>query len=234
MVVPAILASAAGGAVSGLLQGVLGSSAMKSASSEVLGKDDFLRLLTAQLKKQDPLHPMQSTDFVAQTAQFTSVEQLQNLNTTLQNLANHTGMNGAVSASALLGKTVSVNGSPLMLDGVASATLSYALPATASSVAVQVQDQSGKTVRTVYLGPQGLGAHQAAFDGKADDGSQLPFGAYTYSVAAADTAGKLVSGIATGAGTVTGIAVDNGALMLLFGKQRVPLSSLVGIVAGQG
>jgi flagellar basal-body rod modification protein FlgD len=236
MPIPAILATVAGGLVSSLVQSAFGSSGQTAAttqtsSSQSLNKDDFLRLLMAQLRNQDPMNPVNNTEFVAQTAQFSSLEQLQNINTTLGGLASQVGGMGTASAASFLGKIATINGSPLTLDGSTPATVAYALPASAASVVVRVQDEAGKVVRTVILGQQGQGVHQIVFDGLGDDGRQLPSGSYTYQVAAADSAGRLVPGVYTGAGTVTGVTVESGSLKLLLGQQSVPLTSVVGVMA---
>ncbi len=227
MAIPAILAPVAAGAASTLVQSALGGSS--GSSSKVLGKDDFLKLLLAQLKNQDPLNPMESTDFVAQTAQFTSLEQLQNMNALLQQMTTQSGVTSAAGASTLVGKTVSVNGSPIQFDGRQQVQMPYALPTGAAAVALQVTDASGSVVRTMNLGPQAVGTHRAVFDGLGDDGKKLPAGSYLYQVGAADASGQVLPGVVTGTGAVTGIAVDGGVLMLMLGNQRVPLSSLVGV-----
>jgi flagellar basal-body rod modification protein FlgD len=232
MPIPAILATVGGALVSGLIQGVTGSSTQSAATSGTLGKDDFLRLMVAQLRNQDPLNPMDNTQFVAQTAQFSSLEQLQNMNKSLDKLAAaQTGNSGAVGASALLGKTVTVNGSRVALDGTHATTLAYALPTTAANVAIRVSDESGTAVRTMVVGQQGAGTHQVAFDGLDDNGKQLAAGNYTYQVAAADATGSAISGVYTGGGQVTGINLEGSTVMLIFGNQRAPLTSMVSVIA---
>ncbi len=211
------------------------SSSASAKSGSTLGKDDFLKLMVAQLRNQDPLNPVASADFVAQTAQFTSLEELQNINTTLTSLASEMGgYSHVTSASALLGKTVSYNGSSVALDGNSGASLGYTLPAAAKTVLVQVVDSSGNAVRTLKIGEQGAGAHQVQFDGKADDGTKLPAGSYTYQVAALDSAGNVLSGPYTGMGSVAGIRNDGGTLVLQVGTQNVPLGYVVGVMAGSG
>jgi flagellar basal-body rod modification protein FlgD len=193
-----------------------------------LGKDDFMKLMLAQLQNQDPMNPMDDTQMVAQTAQFSSLEQLQNINSTLTSMAAQTGNGGVASASALLGKTVTVNGAPLVLDGSNPGTMAYGLSGSAVAVVIRLQDASGKVVRTMNLGPQGQGVNQVSFDGLADDGTNLPAGTYTYQVAAADSAGNLLPAY-TGGGSVTSVSVQGGTLMLQVGGQSVPLSSVVGV-----
>jgi flagellar basal-body rod modification protein FlgD len=232
MPIPAILAPLAIGMVSSLAQKAFGSTSETTTAPQTLGKDDFMKLMLAQLQNQDPLNPMDNAAFATQTAQFTSLEQLQSINKTLQGLASQSGNGGVATASALLGKTVTVNGSPLVLDGSNPAALVYGLSGSASAVVVRVQDAAGNVVRTITTGPQGQGAHQLSFDGLAEDGRKLSAGAYTYQVGAADSAGNLIPGVYTGAGSVTGVGMQGGTLMLQVGNQIVPLSSVVGVMGG--
>ena len=231
MPIPAILATVAAGVVSSLVQKAFGSTSETTpTASETMGKDDFMKLMLAQLKNQDPMNPMDNTAFVAQTAQFTSLEQLQSINKTLQGLASQPGNGGVATASALLGKTVTVNGSPLVLDGSKPTTLAYSLSRPASAVVVRVQDAAGNVVRTITAGQQGQGLHQLSFDGLAEDGRKLSAGTYTYQVGAADSAGNLIPGVYTGVGSVTGVSMQGGMLMVQVGNQILPLSSVVGVM----
>jgi flagellar basal-body rod modification protein FlgD len=231
--IPAILAPVAAGVVSSLLQKAFGSTTdtTTSSTSQTLGKDDFMKLMLAQLQNQDPMNPMDDTQMVAQTAQFSSLEQLQNINGTLTSMAAQTGNGGVASASSLLGKTVTVTGASLVLDGSNPGTMAFGLSGSAVAVAIRVQDASGKVVRTMNIGQQGQGVNQVSYDGLADDGTKLPAGTYTYQVAAADSAGNLLPAY-TGGGSVTSVSVQGGTLMLQVGGQSVPLSSIVGVTGG--
>jgi len=76
------------------------------AVSKTMGKEDFLRLFTTQLKAQDPLNPMDSTQFTAQLAQFSSLEQLTNINTSLANMVSSQYSLQNVMATGMIGKEV--------------------------------------------------------------------------------------------------------------------------------
>jgi flagellar basal-body rod modification protein FlgD len=234
MGIPAIVGTVVGSVASAILQQAFssGGGTAEATTSQSLGKDDFLRLLTTQLRNQDPLNPMENTEFVAQTAQFSSLEQLQNMNKSLERMMAQAGGTSAASGAGLLGRTVMVNGSPVALEAGRPTRIGYTLPPGASSVALQVLDASGKAVRTIAAGQQGRGLHQVAFDGLDDEGRRLPTGAYTYRVAAVDASGRLLAGVSTGSGRVSGFNVEQGELVLLVGDQRVPLGAVVGVLEG--
>src|SRR5918911_602156 len=116
-----------------------------------LGKDDFLKLLTAQLANQDPLQPVDNQAFIAQLAQFSSVEQLQNLSSRLDTLLLATASSNQLSTASLVGKDVSYSADGVDVSGGQATHLQISLPSRASVTAL-VQDASGRTVRTVALG----------------------------------------------------------------------------------
>jgi flagellar basal-body rod modification protein FlgD len=98
--------------------------AANKKSSDTLGKDQFLSILVTQLRNQDPMQPLQDKDFIAQMAQFTSVEQLMNMNTELSLLRQSMG-----SASSLIGKTIEWNeydeaGKVKLVNGVVDSIIS--------------------------------------------------------------------------------------------------------------
>lgn len=87
-------------------------------ASQELGKDDFLKLLLTQLSNQDPTRPMENTEFIAQMAQFSSLEQMTNMSTEFAKLANMLSSNEAVS---LLGKNVTISTGDTSVNGVVEA-----------------------------------------------------------------------------------------------------------------
>jgi flagellar basal-body rod modification protein FlgD len=181
----------------------------------VMGKDDFLSLLVAQLKNQDPLEPEDPTAFTAQLAQFSSLEQLTNLNTTMEGLTTAQANSTRLSSLGLIGKDITYNGSTVTLEGK-PVEIGYQLDGTASSVTLSIQDANGKTVRTIQATDTELkaGNHFISWDGKDQQGNPLANGKYTLvlqasaagegaSIAAAPLVRSVVTGVDLSSGIIT-------------------------------
>jgi flagellar basal-body rod modification protein FlgD len=149
---------------------------------EVMGKDDFLNLLVTQLKYQDPLNPLDSTDFTAQLAQFSSLEQLANINAGLDNLINfQTGMNNT-QALSFIGKTVQAYGSSIHLkDGTAN-PLTFELESKAEKVFINIYDSYQNLVTTIQSGEMEAGSNSYAWNGTDKNGNSVPDGSYSFDV----------------------------------------------------
>ncbi|MBD8881887.1 hypothetical protein IHE49_15495 [Rhodanobacter sp. 7MK24] len=196
-----------------------------------LSQADFLQLLTAQLQAQDPTNPMDNTQFVSQLAQFSQLASTQNLNTTVNTLSSQ--VTSAMQTSQVLG-SVSLVGRNVMVPSdslsYAGSTMSGAVGVTnaSSDVELVVKDSSGKEVRTIDLGAQQPGLANFSWDGKDDNGNQLPTG--TYSITAADQGGNALSTYASG--SVTGVGYGGtsvGTYVQVSGVGGVPLSSIAQI-----
>ena len=146
--------------------------------TDELGKDEFLTLMLAQMKNQDPLKPMENGEFIAQLAQFQTVTGVEDLNRTFSDFASSMQSNQALQASALVGREVLVPGSAGFLPANGSIGGSINLPVSTTSAKVNVYTTTGQLLGQVALGPQPAG--QAAFnwDGRLADGTVLPPGAY--------------------------------------------------------
>ncbi|HKQ68704.1 MAG TPA: flagellar hook assembly protein FlgD [Polyangiaceae bacterium] len=168
------------------------SSGLLTGANKGLGKDAFLKLLVAQIAHQDPLKPMDDTAFVAQLAQFSSLEQTMGINTRLDALAAQERGAQNTALAGLVGENVTVKGSITTLDSSGiGAPLSFTLGGDAKAVDVAIADQTGKTVRTLHLGPSATGLVRVTWDGRDDNGIAQPPGAYAIVVSAksdADTA----------------------------------------------
>jgi flagellar basal-body rod modification protein FlgD len=194
--------------------------------STTLGKDDFLKLLTTQLQQQDPTKPMDNTAFVAQLAQFSSLEQMNNVNDTLTKLLTSQGTSLQTTAASMVGKTAVYDTDLVSLtegkDAIVSANLSQA----AANVNVVIQDSNGATVRILNLGACASGTNRFTWDGKDDAGDQLPAGNYTSQVLATDINGNSISLTQYGSARITGITFESGALKFLAGGSSLQLSEI--------
>ena len=191
-----------------------------------LGKNDFLNLLVAQLKNQDPLKPMDSSSFVAELAQFSQLEQSSNTNTLLQQGLDAQSANRQYSLLPLVGRDVSVAGAVIQL-GTTPATLNYSLGADAASVSLSILNASDQIVRAETLGKQGAGAQQVTWDGQDQNGTTMPPGIYTYAIKALDAQNQAVPVTTTSRLTVTGIRVEGGQPKLAAGDQTIDPSSVI-------
>jgi flagellar basal-body rod modification protein FlgD len=188
-------------------------SATTAGATQTLGENDFLKLLTAQMQAQDPLNPMDSANFAAQLAQFSSVEQLTNINTKLTNMAASQASLQNTMASDLIGKKVTVTGNKATLNG--QAVMPYTLPSDASTVAVSVYDATGALVKTAVLGQKSAGNNSYTWDGKDQNGNTLPAGQYTFAVNAVGSSGQAITATTLTSGIVTGISFNNNVTSLI-------------------
>lgn len=163
-----------------------------AASSKSLAQnfDTFLTMLTTQLKHQDPLSPMDSTQFTNQLVQFAGVEQQINSNSNLEKLIAANGMNTRAQAVNYIGRVVEADSNQVPLQGSVDtesrsiqlangkATFKYSLPETAASTQLRIKDSAGNVVRTL-VGNLDKAIHQITWDGTDSTGTVMQAGTYT-------------------------------------------------------
>lgn|SRR5574340_670513 len=172
----------------------------------------FLKLLTTQLRNQDPLNPMDNAQMTSQLAQISTVDGIERLNTTLQSLMGNATQSQVMQAAALVGHGVLVPGSGLTLGG-GNAIGGIELDAPADRTTVTIKDAAGLTVKTIELGGLDPGTHAFTWDGTADSGAKAADGAYTVTLAATRGEDK-VTGHTLTFGVVSGVAsTGQGALL---------------------
>ncbi len=203
-----------------------------TAAQSQLGVDynSFLKLLTAQISNQDPLQPMDSTQFVSQLAQLSQVEQSVQTNTNLESLNGKLDSVAAMSGVALMGRKVTVASDQMDLSGGA-AQATYQLAGTASSVEAQISDASGTVVRTLTgLPTAGVVDTPVSWDGRSNSGQQLPDGHYSIAIKATDPAGGTLFYNTFATATVQQLLFKNGdQLLQLSNGQQVLSSQLVSV-----
>lgn len=202
----------------------------------VLGKDDFLRLLVMQLRFQDPMNPLKGTEFAAQLAQFSSVEQLSNINTKLsESLQNNTllaqSINNALSAT-LVGKEVRATMDTFSYNGTSPVKFGYTLSASAESIVVKVRDSAGNVVKTFRQTDTSKGDTSIEWDGKDDHGKQVKSGTYTFTVEAEDAKGQTISVSSFIIGVVQSVRFKPEGSVFLVDGIEVPIARILEIGKG--
>ena len=187
----------------------------------------FLTLLTTQLKNQDPTSPMDSNQFTQQLVMYSQVEQQITSNDNLKTLIAQGTSNAATLAAGYLGKKVSVTTGNASLSGGA-ANWTYNLSGNAATTQLSVTNASGKTVFTT-TGQTTSGNSSFAWDGKDNNGNQLPDGTYKLTVTAADLAGNTVTSSVASVGTVTQIDMTGNEPQLIVGHMELGLGDIAAV-----
>ncbi len=203
-------------------------------TKKILGKDDFLKLLTTQLHYQDPLNPMEGTEFSAQLAQFSSLEQLQNINSSLQNSldANYmltTSINNTLAAT-VIGKDVKALGNQIYLSNSGEADIHFELDAAAKNVEIEILDENGTVKRTITMTDLEAGENSVTWDGKDKSGTELSEGVYSFRVKATDGEGSQISSQSYIYGTISGVRYGNNGTILMIGDLAVQMSDIYEIL----
>lgn len=154
-----------------------------ASGANALGKDEFLTLMVEQLKNQDPMNPADATEFTAQLAQFSSLEQLFNVNDNLENMGNTTAEVQRLSALAMIGTDVVTTSSDFKFNGE-PIKLGYDLDASADSGSLYIRDAAGNSVGSFPLENMEAGSHFFEWDGTDGNGNTLINGNYTLGVSA--------------------------------------------------
>ena len=201
-----------------------------AADKQSVDKEAFLKLLVAQLKAQDPLSPMEGTQFVEQLATFSQVEQAIAQTKHLEMVSLQlTGLQSN-EAVGLIGKEVTVKGRTIGFDGVSPTGFSANLVGDAADTKVTILDASGAPVRTIELGPQTSGTVPVPWDGRNDAGKLVAPGTYTVKVEATDVAGEPIATTNDVRGKVVGVSFDKGyPEVILDSGARAPISDLVAV-----
>lgn len=198
-----------------------------------MGKEDFLKLMLAQLQNQDPLNPMEGTEFASQLAEFTSLEQLINLNNAMDTSINadyflSQSINNTLAAT-LIGKEVKLSGNNFQNNGADSTTLGYNLSTQASSCTIKIYNESGQLVKTIENAPKSSGDNKLIWDFYDNDGNKVPEGKYTFKVEAKDLDNNLISYSDYVLGKIDGVKFTEEGTMLVVNGANYYLSDIMEI-----
>jgi flagellar basal-body rod modification protein FlgD len=203
----------------------LSTTATDTKSEDVLGKDSFLTLLVAQLRHQDPLNPMEGTEFTAQLAQFSSLEQLQNVNDNLSNMQVSQSEELIFKAMDFMGKEIDVQGKDLMLDDETPARGGFYMDAPGECV-VTVFDANGTAVKNIPMGRLEPGIHSFEWDGTGDSGAVQDPGIYGFAVTAVDGTGQALPVETFLSGRVNRVSFEGGTPLLYVGEVPVAIPNV--------
>jgi flagellar basal-body rod modification protein FlgD len=199
----------------------------------VLGKEDFMKLLLAQLQHQDPMNPQDDAAFVSQLATFSSLEQLQTANSNLEMLA--VGQSNLINSQALnlIGKDALVeSGDTVRIKAGVPDTIVYSLPEQAASATLTIYGPDGAPVRTFELDKTASGRITLEWDGTDADGNPLADGDYRIEVSATDLEGASMTVSLFQSLSIDGVNFGGTGISLVSGDREIPFDSIVEIRAG--
>jgi flagellar basal-body rod modification protein FlgD len=201
----------------------------KSSKSALngLGKDAFMKLLMTQMQYQDPMSPMDNKDFIAQMAQFSSLEQMQNMNQSLTSFIKAQTGSAKLNALTLIGKDVKVNKQYFSIkNGSTEDKLKYEVQAP-GDVNINIYDENGKTVRTIKLGETDPGEKDFYWDGKDDNGKTVSDGKYYLEISDKLKNGNIAYLTPSIYGKVSSISFKNNDVSVYVGKDKYSIDDIL-------
>ncbi len=200
--------------------------------TQSVSRDEFLKLFTAQLKYQDPLNPLESKEFTAQLAQFSSLEQLININNNFDKLVESQSNLNQIFSSNLIGKYVQHKGNRVVYRG-SPVEFSYELGEKVRSAEINIYSENGKLVRSIELGSLSEGKRSYIWDGTDNNGFNVKNGIYKIEVVTVKQNGESETVPIEVMSLVTGVDYsDNTIKLILDNNSRVTLSEIQTIKEG--
>lgn len=195
-------------------------------------KDQFLKLLLAQLQNQDPLNPLSDVEMTQQLSQFSQLEQLFNLNSNFSELGKVFVSLNTLQAATLLGKNVKATGETVDIKSGLPETIRFNLPEQVQSIDITIESETGETVKKISVKDPGRlteGEHELIWDGITETGKPAVDGTYTVRYEAKRVDGSLVPVHQYLDGKVTSVSVENGTVVLSVGDKKLNLEDIVEI-----
>ncbi|MEW6057837.1 MAG: flagellar hook assembly protein FlgD, partial [Bdellovibrionota bacterium] len=192
-----------------------------------LGKDEFFKIMVTQIQHQDPLKPYQNEQMAAQMAQFTSLEQMMNVNQNLEKLAQAQQPLHNLGAAHLIGKFITADSSRLIHTEGRYSDLNFNLPADAHHVRVVVLNDRGENIREIEAHDLKKGDAKLSWDGKQSNRMPAKSGQYLIQISASTADGKPISVQTQRTEIVHGVAFEGKETVLLTGDVTKPQKILL-------
>lgn len=205
----------------------------QTGSLQKLGRDDFLKLLVTKLQYQDPLNPLGDDAFIAQLAQFSTLEQMYNISEGIAasnkwDFLQMQSINNTMAAG-LIGKDVKASYDGIYLDSDTTPTVSFTTTEFAREMTFTIKDIDGNVVRTIRKEEVQSGTGSIEWDGNDNFGNRMPEGAYSVSISAISGNGNVFTPKLSLIGRVESISYRGGAAFLKVNGVELPLSDIVAI-----
>ncbi len=188
---------------------------------------DFLTLFVTQLKHQDPLEPMETSEFTNSLANLSSVEQAVNMNSNMEKLLEKFSASQVSDSASYIDKMVEFSSSSFSLEG-GKAEFTYDLESNSNATPIAIMDSKGNLVMQLS-GSTSAGKHSVQWDGKDADGNQLPDGIYSLTVGAEAKNGEITSVPTTGTSRVTGVSFEDGDTVIEVAGFGISLADIISI-----
>ncbi len=200
---------------------------IQGSGSSKMDKDAFFKLMLAQLKNQDPSNPLKNHEMAAQLAQFSTLEQMTNVNSTLTEIKGASKPVEQFQALNLIGKQVAGDSSKIVrTDSDNAHEFKFKLPMDAQQADIKVMNSKGDVVREYKFNELKLGENEISWNGNDDKGKKAPAGNYTFQIAATGVGGNKIQPKTDFEGVITGISFSADGPVLQIGKQAVRLKDI--------
>ena len=203
------------------------SGATAAGGTTEANQDMFFKLLITQLQNQDPTNPMDGTEFTAQLAQFSQLEKLDTMNSSLDYLQLYLASLNNAQTVDFIGKEIKARGNAVEVAAGGAADLSYRLAEDAHAVTIEIYNQDMQLVRSLSLGAQNGGDQTENWDGNDSHGNQVGAGVYTFEVKATDADGEVVESSTYLKGVADSVTFENGITYLLVGGRKVAIGDII-------
>lgn len=200
---------------------------IRAVGNNSLDKDAFFKLMLTQMKNQDPTNPMQSHEMAAQLAQFSSLEQLNNIGKGIEGLSTATASQGSFGALSFIGKVVSGDASKVSrAAGDTEHGFGFQLGADAQKVKISVKDSTGKVVRELEPGALKKGQNTVKWNGLTTEGIPARPGEYKFAIEATGSGGEKVYAKSAFEGRISGVDFTAQGPMVIVNGQSIKLSEV--------